>query len=135
MRPTVVLLTSALLLATCSGAVTGADDPRTAVDAYLAAMDKNDESALRKVLSEPHGEEVEPHLSERGGKALQVESVDVTQGFGPKVAFAHVQGTYADSSRYDERIVVSKIDDRWYVTIPGPVRVPPGGKQPSVATR
>ena len=47
--------------------------------------------------------------------------------FGPDFANAHVTGRYADRSPYDERIVVSKRDDRWYLGIPGPapVRTPP----------
>jgi hypothetical protein len=136
MRPTAVLLTSALLLlAACTGNATGADDPRTAVDTYLAAMNNNDEAALRNVVVEAHRDQARTHLSDRGGKALTVESVDITQDFGPMVASAHVQGTHADRSRYDERIVVSKIDDRWYVGIPGPLSVPPGGKPTSAVTR
>lgn len=135
MRPTAVLLTAALLLAACTGNATGADDPRTAVDTYLAAMNNNDEAALRNVLPETQRDQAKTHLSDQGGRALAVESVDITQDFGPMHAFAHVQGTHADRSRYDERLVVSKIDDRWYVGIPGPVRVPASGKPTSAVTR
>lgn len=135
MRPTAVLLASALLLATCSGGTTGADDPRTAVEADLAAMDENDEPLLKSIVTETQRDQARSHLNDRGGKALAVESVYITQGFGPTFASAHVQGRLADGSRYDERIVVSRRSDRWYVNIPGPVRVPPGGKQPSAVTR
>lgn len=135
MRPTAVLLTSALLLAACTGDTTGADDPRTAVDTYLAAMNAKDEPALKNVLVEAHRDQAAEHLEARGGRALAVESINITQDFGPMHANAHVRGTHADRSRYDERIAMSKIDDRWYVGIPGPVRVPPGGKPTSAVTR
>lgn len=80
MRPTAVLLTSALmLLATCSGGTTGASDPRTAVDTYLAAMNENNEPALKNIVGETQRDQAKPHLNDRGGKALAVESVDITQ--------------------------------------------------------
>ncbi|MFS8103192.1 hypothetical protein LFM09_39295 [Lentzea alba] len=135
MRSAAVLLASALVLAACSAEETGADDPRTAVDTYLAAMNDQDEPALTKVLNEAHRDQAASHLSDRGGSALAVESVDITQDFGPMFANAHVKGAHADGSRYDERIVVSKIDGRWYVALPGPIRVPPGGKPTSAVTR
>ena len=117
-----------LVLGACSaGADDGADSPRTAVDGYVAAMNGKDEAALRKVVGEWGHGAVAEHLSSSGGKGLEVESVDITQDFGPDFANAHVTGMFADRSRYDERIVVSKRDDRWYVNIPRPVpvRTPP----------
>lgn len=136
MRSAAVLLVSALVLGACSGDGTGADSPRAAVDAYLAAMNDRDESALTRILVEAHRTHAASHLADRGGRGLTVESVDITQEFGPMVANAHVRGTHADSSRYDERIAVSKHDDRWYVGIPGPALPPPSaGKPTSAATR
>lgn len=79
MRPTAVLLTSALLLSACTGDTTGADDPRTAVDTYLAAMNENNEPALKNIVGETQRDQAKPHLNDRGGKALAVESVDITQ--------------------------------------------------------
>ncbi|MEV6240886.1 hypothetical protein [Lentzea sp. NPDC051838] len=134
MRPIAVLLMSVLLLATCSGGRTGARDPRTAVDTYLAAMNDNDEVALKSVVSEFQRDLVRSHLNERGGRALAVESVVITQDFGPKFAFVHVLGTYADSFRYDERIVVSLRDGRWYLGIPGPIPARPGDRPTSAVT-
>lgn len=123
MHPARFVLASVLVLMLCAcstGADGGADDPRAAVDTYLTAMNNKDEAALRKVLSESQRDEAAGHLSAHGGKGLAVKSVDLTQDFGPSFANAHVTGEYADRSGYDERIVVSKIDDRWYVGIPGP---------------
>ncbi|MET8756553.1 hypothetical protein [Lentzea sp. NPDC004782] len=111
-----------LVLAACSGGDdTGAESPKTAVDTYLAAMNNKDEAALRKVIPEPERDDVTGYLAARGGKGLAVESADITQEFGPDFANAHVKGKNADQSGYDERIVVSKIDGRWYVNLLRPV--------------
>ncbi|MEU0882046.1 hypothetical protein ABZ345_25815 [Lentzea sp. NPDC005914] len=123
-RPARLVLASAMMLvlgACASGDGTGAESPKAAVDTYLAAMNDEDEAALRKMIAEPVRGDAAGYLAEHGGKGLVVESLDITQEFGPDFANAHVTGTNADRSRFDERIVVSKIDDRWYVGLLGPV--------------
>ncbi|NKE58962.1 hypothetical protein FXN61_19965 [Lentzea sp. PSKA42] len=131
LHPARFILASALVLtlgACSTGEQAGADDPRAAVDTYLAAMNNKDEATLRKMLSDAQRDQAAGHLSALGGKGLNVESLNVTQDFGPNFANAHVIGQYADKSRYDERIVLSKIDDRWYVGIPGTTAGVPSGK-------
>ncbi|HEX8864033.1 MAG TPA: hypothetical protein VF821_00115 [Lentzea sp.] len=126
LRPARFFLMSALALtvgACSTGADDGADNPRAAVDSYFAAMNGKDAASLRKVVGEYQHDAVAEHLSSSGGKGLAVESVDITQEFGPNFANAHVTGKYADRSPYDERIVVSKRNNRWYVSIPGPIPV------------
>lgn len=126
LHPARLFLVSALTLTlgACSTAADdGADSPRVAVDSYIAAMNAKDEAALRKVVGKLQHSGVAEHLSSLGGKGLTVESVDITQDFGQDHANAHVVGKYADRSPYDDRIVVSKREGRWYISIPGPVPV------------
>ncbi|GAA3690879.1 hypothetical protein GCM10022267_91460 [Lentzea roselyniae] len=87
------------------------------MDAYIAALNNKDSATLERISPSNVRPDFAGHVAEKGGKSITVESVDITKDFGPDVASAHVIGRAADEQRYDERLVLSRIDGRWFVTI------------------
>ncbi|MDA5281212.1 hypothetical protein [Streptomyces sp. Isolate_45] len=112
----------ALLLTGCSsdtGPNAGPESERAAADAYIAALNAKDTQALRALA--PPGNDAAAEATDRvdrlGGRGLRLQNVEVQHDFGPDVASALLVTTAADGSAGEERIVLTRIDGRWYITL------------------
>ena len=97
----------------------GAKDERGAVDAYVAALNASDSSALAALA--PHGNEADAEARARvqagGGRALKVTEVEIAHEFGPEFATADIAATDKDGKQYSERLTLSRHQRAWFVAL------------------
>jgi hypothetical protein len=107
------------LLAGCGGqATTGADTPRAAVDAYVAALNTRDTGALER-LATPGNDaaaDIRHRLDDHGGQDIKLDGADISSEVSPEVASARLRGRTA-AGPYEERLTLTRKGDRWHVVL------------------
>ncbi|TWP49126.1 hypothetical protein FKR81_26020 [Lentzea tibetensis] len=111
------LIAAALVTTGCAGSDQGAENERGAVDAYISALNNRDAAALERIAQSPVQFDYATFVSNKGGRGISVDTVDITKDFGPVMANAHVVGVDTNKQPYDERLVLKKVDDKWFVTM------------------
>lgn len=118
----VSLLAALALLAGCAGPTNGAETPRAAVDAYVAALNAKDVAALER-LAPPRvsaTEDIQRRLEAHGGKGIELDVADIVEGISPKkVMTARLRGRTAAGPSYEDQLTLTSTndDDRWNVVL------------------
>ncbi|MBT1186747.1 hypothetical protein HET69_22780 [Streptomyces sp. CJ_13] len=119
-----------------SGPKPGPESERAAADAYVAALNAEDTKAL--IALAPPGNDAGAEAAEKverlGGRGLRLQSVEVQLDFGPDAASARLVTAAGNGSVHEERIVLTRIDGRWYITL-GQNPDATNGKTPSTTQK
>ncbi|MFG2628478.1 hypothetical protein [Streptomyces sp. NPDC048473] len=117
-----VTLAALLALTGCGNddAKPGAGADHEAVEAYIAALNERDSDALLKLdgATGPDAErDAQKVISEKGGRGLEVEGIEIDYDFGPDTGSAKITAKDSKGADYRENLTITRDGNQWRLAI------------------